>query len=264
MKKVGFMKFIDLTNKKFGTLIVKNRIENKIYEYKTRSAILVQYLCQCDCGKEIIKSANSLKEKNIPSCSQLCRNKFIHNDIKIGDKINDFLILDGPLKKWKSLIWICQCPCGNKLNSTKKELYSKKSCNTCNSIKQIKEYNSKNKIPHNKLPYGEANFNSIYSVYKYRANRKQLEFKLTLFDFKNLTQGNCHYCGIIPSTKPKHKTKGFTPYIHNGIDRIDSLKGYTIDNCVTCCSNCNYMKQESSIEEFKSDIVRIYKFLFKD
>ena len=28
----------------------------------------------------------------------------------------------------------------------------------------------------------------------------------------------------------------------NGIDRLDSAKGYTTENCRPCCKNCNYMK----------------------
>jgi len=50
-------------------------------------------------------------------------------------------------------------------------------------------------------------------------------------------------------------------WAHNGIDRIDSSKGYTIDNCVSCCTECNYAKHEMSVDEYKSFIQRVYNFL---
>lgn len=53
---------------------------------------------------------------------------------------------------------------------------------------------------------------------------------LTKEQFEIITKQPCYYCGII-------QDKGF-----NGIDRMDSTKGYEIDNCVSCCTECNMMK----------------------
>jgi hypothetical protein len=39
-------------------------------------------------------------------------------------------------------------------------------------------------------------------------------------------------------------------YTYNGIDRLDSTKGYTADNCVPCAGNINIAKQSLSVEEF--------------
>lgn len=41
----------------------------------------------------------------------------------------------------------------------------------------------------------------------------------------------CVYCGFLDLTKTV-----------NSIDRLDSAKNYTIDNCVACCVHCNMMK----------------------
>lgn len=49
----------------------------------------------------------------------------------------------------------------------------------------------------------------------------------------------------------------------NGIDRIDSTKGYSADNCVPCCSKCNRMKLDHSIEDFKNHISKIYNHFVK-
>ena len=50
--------------------------------------------------------------------------------------------------------------------------------------------------------------------------------------------------------------------MRNGIDRIDSSKGYSVDNCVPCCAKCNYAKHDLSIDDFKNHIEKIYKHLF--
>ena len=34
-----------------------------------------------------------------------------------------------------------------------------------------------------------------------------------------------------------------------GIDRIDSLKSYTISNCTPCCKTCNFMKLDYSRDQ---------------
>lgn len=57
-------KFIDLTNQKFGRLIVIKRMENNKFNQ-------VQWLCKCDCGNETIVTANTLKTKNTRSCGCL-------------------------------------------------------------------------------------------------------------------------------------------------------------------------------------------------
>ena len=45
-----------------------------------------------------------------------------------------------------------------------------------------------------------------------------------------------------------------------GIDRVDSSKGYTIDNVVPCCSKCNWMKGVLSKEDFINQCKKISLF----
>ena len=44
-----------------------------------------------------------------------------------------------------------------------------------------------------------------------------------------------------------------------GIDRVDARKSYTIDNCKSCCTLCNYMKKDWTLQEFFGQIARIYR-----
>lgn len=54
--------------------------------------------------------------------------------------------------------------------------------------------------------------------------------------------------------------KNSDPQPLNGIDRIDSSKGYTIDNCVSCCPLCNQMKSNIDQNMFLTQIEKIYNF----
>lgn len=71
----------DLTNQVFGKLTVISRCENKIFESGTS---VVQYLCQCECGRYAKILASNLKSGNTQSCG-LCGSNS-HGNIKI-DKI---------------------------------------------------------------------------------------------------------------------------------------------------------------------------------
>jgi len=44
-----------------------------------------------------------------------------------------------------------------------------------------------------------------------------------------------------------------------GIDRKNNDIGYKLDNCVSCCSACNFMKHKLSLEVFKEKISKINK-----
>jgi hypothetical protein len=80
---------------------------------------------------------------------------------------------------------------------------------------------------------------SSYNNYLKRASKKELVFKLSKEEFYKFTNVKCYYCD-------KKTTETHT----NGIDRKDNHIGYTIENCVSCCSECNYMKGGLTEEEF--------------
>lgn len=78
-----------------------------------------------------------------------------------------------------------------------------------------------------------------YSSYKARAIKKNLEFSLTEEEFETFTKAQCYYC---------HKKTSTTH--SSGIDRKNNEIGYTQSNCVSCCSECNYMKGALDDAEF--------------
>lgn len=86
------------------------------------------------------------------------------------------------------------------------------------------------KVENNKLN-NKKSLTIQYSTYKSSALAKNLVFEITQEQYNEIVKPKCYYCDCI------HE-RGF-----NGIDRIDSTKGYVLDNCVSCCKMCNYMKK---------------------
>jgi hypothetical protein len=63
--------------------------------------------------------------------------------------------------------------------------------------------------------------------------------------------------------EPKMRGRGLRHYgefLYNGIDRIDTHKGYVTSNVVSCCQMCNVMKWKYSKEEFLEHLERILKW----
>jgi len=151
----------------------------------------------------------------------------------------------------KSSLWKCRCNCGKiqVMRGTNLTQGHSKSCRSC----ALKGNNCARS-----LPFGEAAFNSLYYSYKNRAKRFNIDFKLTKFNFRKLTKQKCYYCDNEPNqTIQGAGQNGY--YLYNGIDRVDNLKGYVVDNCVACCKVCNYMKKASSLYDFYKHIECIYK-----
>lgn len=118
----------------------------------------------------------------------------------------------------------------------------------------------KGKSPACKLPTGRAARNSVFRRYKKEcADQRGLCWELTDQDFDRITASPCYYCGIPPSTT--HGGGGFNgTFIYNGIDRKDNSLGYTRDNTVAACFDCNSSKSKKTYADFIAWLDRIVKY----
>src|SRR5258708_17811448 len=103
------------------------------------------------------------------------------------------------------------------------------------------------------IPNADRGLKSLYSSYTQNATARNYPFELSLEQFKEITQQNCHYCGV----EPYQHVWDFT---YNGIDRIDNAHGYTLDNVRPCCGICNYAKGKSTEQEFFAWIDRLVTY----
>jgi len=92
------------------------------------------------------------------------------------------------------------------------------------------------------------NINLQYGVYSRCAGDKNLDFEISQEEFNKIVKEPCHYCNII-------QERGF-----NGVDRLDSNIGYVLDNCVSCCKICNYMKCSLPVDVFLKRIEHILTY----
>ena len=103
----------------------------------------------------------------------------------------------------------------------------------------------------------------MYCFYRSGARQRGIEWNLSEEEFKSLIKENCYYCGEEPS---RHQSVSYRNDFElvNGIDRIDSSKGYSIDNCVPCCNTCNLMKNTLPKDVFLNKVSQIYNRCVKN
>ena len=115
-------------------------------------------------------------------------------------------------------------------------------------IQRVEHIVSYNKLAEGKLfPNSFKDYDTNYSSYKSRSDKKELQFKMSKCVFDILTNRHCYMCG-----------KKTTKTHQNGLDRIDSAIGYIESNVYTCCGNCNYMKNNYTYKEFIDKCLLIY------
>ena len=171
--------------------------------------------------------------------------------------------------KWGKWFWICSCTCGQLTRSLDNNLLRGASL-SCGCLRTEKAVATAGSIAPgtalNLKPPGSVGFRQLLNQYKSNAKNRALSFELSDEQFKELTTLACHYCNS-PPTQISYSTAARTQesrkrsaYVYNGVDRADNTKGYTVDNCVTCCGNCNKAKLDMSYQEFNEWIDRLALF----
>jgi len=146
--------------------------------------------------------------------------------------------------------------CGNckepkQLDNFGNDKYQKdKHTSRCKECKKKYDYdynrNSANKIKKRSKNYATSSYGR-YIRLRAQVKGRKLELGITSEQYLNLMEERiCYYCnGPLNSTG-------------SGLDRIDSSKGYLIDNVVKCCKICNQMKNDLGQLEFFEHINSIY------
>ncbi len=138
----------------------------------------------------------------------------------------------------------------NTLNREKREKaieYNKtnnnKMCVKCNKIVNLDSYKNSRCLEcyetYNKVEQNRASkdplLRKLYD-YKSSASKRSINWNLTDKEAIEYFKNKCYYCT---------KLVGY-----NGIDRIDSKKNYSKENCVSCCKLCNIMKSNYNLQKF--------------
>lgn len=84
----------------------------------------------------------------------------------------------------------------------------------------------------------QRRFPRVFSMYLENARRRGILFTLTRDETLAFWQLPCSYCGGSVETL--------------GLDRTDNRLGYVAGNVVSCCTACNRMKSDLSVDGFLS------------
>ncbi|MCA2590163.1 MAG: hypothetical protein IM509_05280 [Microcystis sp. M31BS1] len=137
-------------------------------------------------------------------------------------------------------------------------------CRECN-LEQTRKYRKQNK---DKYYFDQQAYRSTETGFvsqtihncKTRALKKGFEFSLTTEDLLNLMQVQnmqCAVTGLLMDFKSQSRKKA-NPF-KCSVDRIDSSKGYTLDNVRLVCWAVNQMKSDRTEDEFEFWIKSIHK-----
>lgn len=177
-----------------------------------------------------------------------------------GQRFSKLLVIERDNKKLKDrkVYWKCKCDCGN-FTVSQGTLLRRKAIKSCGCIR------SQVKIKDRKIFILKRMF---YRKIEYPSKKMGKRYNIDFNFFIKIIKNNCFYCGRGPQSVYKDTLHyGVREYkrvisdieiSHNGIDRIDSGLGYTKENVVPCCSDCNYAKNQLTQSEFKELIAKIY------
>jgi hypothetical protein len=150
-------------------------------------------------------------------------------------------------------LWECQCECGQTkiVKAVNLRLGVTRSCGCLQH--EVCVARGRRVAAGNLLKAGirkpDASFRDLLRGYRNNASKRGLCWELSEEDFKRLTSSSCFYTGLAPS-QVWRADRSAEPYVYNGVDRIDSTKGYSVGNCVACAPAINKMKWELSQEQF--------------
>ncbi len=149
--------------------------------------------------------------------------------------------------KRKTNYWRARCNCGREkiVSGSHLTTGASKSCG-CVTVERVKK------------PFGVSAKNSLLKHYKHHALTRKLPWLISTDSFFVMTQMPCHYCGVEPANRIT-TPGGF--FVYNGVDRVDSSKGYEDSNVVPCCEICNRCKSDRNYQSFVDWILRAADYI---
>lgn len=189
-------------------------------------------------------------------------------ELEIGAKFGKLIVVEYLGSVNYNNTYLCECECG-KNRKVKLTLLLQNKILHCGCEKHIQ-----NSHGNKKFNPEEASFRAKASNYKSHSKRRKINFELSIDETVCLLKGNCFYCKSQPSNvynvrlQNRKGNKNKNCYVTNkaedykilysGIDRKDNNKGYTLENSVSCCTQCNTAKLNFTTEQFIEWIEKVY------
>lgn len=195
------------------------------------------------CGKHepralLLKEA---EEKNLRICDdgkRACKNQTIENKLRCESCLEKEREKDNKKYKEKQENLNMCLGCGKEIQELLDGAKGKvQRCAGCyeklRKVEEIRGARDRNYLIENK-----ANIDKYLASYIQGARNRNIAFELSKGQFESLVSMACYYCAYYNENEVI------------GIDRLNSKKHYTLDNCVACCKMCNFMKGTLSRNTF--------------
>lgn len=230
------MPAIDETGKRHGRLLVISR--GIPYGKRNRTT----WECRCDCGKTATVLADLLRSGMTRSCG--CLRGPIN---EVGNRYGKLVVEYEDGRADGVALWHCRCDCGQYTTTRAPSLRngSTRSCG-CINVARLRA---------RQIPRRIRAMNIAFNTMKQNARGRDLQWQLPDDVVEHLCAQDCHYCGSPPSNFGRTDLQGV--YRYNGLDRVDSARGYSVDNVVPCCIVCNRAKSDLPLAEFLEWVCRL-------
>jgi hypothetical protein len=97
------------------------------------------------------------------------------------------------------------------------------------------------------IAVNQKNLRELLNHLKQSAKKRNIHFDLTMDDLNNLSFPlTCPILGI-----PLYFNRGFAADNSYSVDRVDSNKGYTIDNIIIISNRVNTLKSNATVDEMR-------------
>lgn len=117
-----------------------------------------------------------------------------------------------------------------------KRKYYKKNHDRIRELALLHYRKNREKINKKNSEWRKTSLKGRFMDCKRGAIKRNKEFNITLEQFDIETQNPCGYCGTTDRKR--------------GLDRIDNNIGYLPGNVISCCWQCNWMKNDYSVSDF--------------
>lgn len=234
----------NITNQRFATLVALRPTEQRF-----RGSVIWE--CLCDCGKTVHLSVCRLPQAK--SCGDPVH---IPNKLDLrGRRFGKLTALEPSEQREKRCVkWKCRCDCGALVYIKGSKIKNGHNTSCGCRIGQTHKPHRTQFSPEDRA------IKLMINDYRRGAINRELAWELTPVNVKSLIFGHCSYCGRKPSRKLR--TSKHVTILVNGIDRVDSSKGYRFLNCVSCCAHCNRAKGSMGRQEFRDWVQRVHAYLF--
>lgn len=223
-----------------------NEINNKYGALTVISAAGVdkhhkaQWLCRCECGKEVIVNGCNLRKGNTKSCGCGIHRKKEAETTEIGNRYGKLTVIDfAERTSYNKIKWKCKCDCGNEVNVQTGHLHSgtQISCGKCY------------KEPYNLINEVGNKYGKLTALEKIGSKNGEALWKCrcdcgneVIVGGAHLRSGNTSSCGCLTSKGEynitqillKNKIKFVAQYTFNDLKFIDLLK---FDFCLLSDNN---------------------------